>query len=110
MNQLVPYMVNENEWNWGLKTGWFYTGVGLPFMVGCWLLIPETTGYDILSVLLPPSTSLESKPILTIRSRSVAELNELFEGKVRPYRFHKSVTGTQLLAKQEGNRCSSIMV
>lgn len=42
MSQLTPHMVNANEWNWNLKTGWFYAGVGLPFTVGMWLLIPET--------------------------------------------------------------------
>jgi hypothetical protein len=44
MNVLVPYMTNSNKWNWNLKTGWFYAGLGLPFVVGMWLLIPETTG------------------------------------------------------------------
>ena len=44
MNQLTPYMVNVKEWNWGLKTGWFYAGIGLPFAIGMWLLIPETAG------------------------------------------------------------------
>ncbi|KAM5357620.1 hypothetical protein ACJZ2D_016074 [Fusarium nematophilum] len=77
MSQLVPYMVNTNQCNWGLKTGWFYAGVGLPFVAGCWLLLPETSG------------------------RSVAELNELFEAKVKPWRFHKTVTATQRLAEQE---------
>lgn len=43
MNVLIPYMTNSNQWNWGLKTGWFYFGVGLPFVVGMWLLIPETS-------------------------------------------------------------------
>ena len=28
MNVLVPYMLNENQWNWGLKTAFFYTGLG----------------------------------------------------------------------------------
>jgi hypothetical protein len=44
MNVLVPYMVNANKWGWGLKTGWFYAGVGLPFTLGMWFLIPETSG------------------------------------------------------------------
>jgi hypothetical protein len=44
MNVLVPYMTNSNKWNWNLKTGWFYAGLGLPFVAGMWLLIPETTG------------------------------------------------------------------
>ncbi|KAH7030575.1 putative transporter [Microdochium trichocladiopsis] len=71
MNILVPYMVNSIQWNWGLKTGWFYAGVGLPFVVGMWLLIPETTG------------------------RSAAELDELFERKIKPWRFHKTETSAQ---------------
>ncbi|KAL1864281.1 hypothetical protein VTK73DRAFT_5991 [Phialemonium thermophilum] len=50
MGQLTPYMVNTNMWNWGLKTGWFYAGVGLPFATGMWLLIPETAGYVYIEV------------------------------------------------------------
>lgn len=42
MNQLVPHMVNANEWNWGLKAGFFYAGIGLPFAIGCWFIVPET--------------------------------------------------------------------
>ncbi|KAL2802024.1 hypothetical protein BJX63DRAFT_438260 [Aspergillus granulosus] len=45
MSVVTPYMVNVNDWNWGLKTGWFYAGVGLPFTVAIWFLIPETAGY-----------------------------------------------------------------
>ncbi|KAF7586541.1 hypothetical protein BBP40_008696 [Aspergillus hancockii] len=73
MNNLVPYMTNVNKWDWGLKTGWFYAGVGLPFTVGMWFLIPETSG------------------------RSAAELDELFERKIKPWRFHKTETATQRL-------------
>ncbi|KAK3306251.1 putative MFS alpha-glucoside transporter [Chaetomium strumarium] len=76
MNQLTPYMVNQNQWNWGLKTGWFYAGVGLPFMLGMWLLIPETA------------------------RRSSAELDELFERKIKPWRFHKTETATQRLIRE----------
>ncbi|UPK93075.1 hypothetical protein LCI18_004010 [Fusarium solani-melongenae] len=75
MNVLTPYMVNANQWNWGLKTGWFYAGLGLPFTVAMWFLIPETS------------------------SRSPAELDELFERKVRPWRFHKTETATQRIVK-----------
>ena len=50
MNVLMPYMTNENKWNWGLKTGWFYVGVGFPFTLGMWFLIPETKGY-VLSLV-----------------------------------------------------------
>lgn len=45
MNVLTPYMVNGNEWGWELKTGWFYAGIGLPFVTVMWFLIPETKGY-----------------------------------------------------------------
>ncbi|KAM5343675.1 hypothetical protein ACJ41O_012212 [Fusarium nematophilum] len=81
MNVLVPYMVNANRWNWGFKTGWFYAGVGLPFVIGMWLLIPETKG------------------------RSAAELDELFERKIPAWRFHKTETATQrLVTVQDQNQ------
>lgn len=44
MNVLVPYMLNENEWNWGLKTAFFYTGLGAPFAIASWFIIPEPAG------------------------------------------------------------------
>ncbi|WKT53474.1 Major facilitator, sugar transporter-like [Fusarium oxysporum f. sp. vasinfectum] len=68
MNVLTPYMVNANKWNWGFKTGWFYAGVGLPFLVGTWLLLPDTSG------------------------RTAAEVDELFERKIKPWRFSKTST------------------
>ncbi|KAJ0290078.1 hypothetical protein Brms1b_000198 [Colletotrichum noveboracense] len=73
MNVLTPYMVDGNQWNWELKTAWFYTGVGLPFVVAMWFLIPETKG------------------------RSAAELDELFERGITPWRFHKTLTATERL-------------
>ncbi|RDW74636.1 putative MFS alpha-glucoside transporter [Aspergillus mulundensis] len=79
MNVLVPYMTNANEWNWELKTGWFYAGVGAPFALGMWFLIPETTG------------------------RSAAELDELFERRIKPWRFHKTRTATQRLVQEEAH-------
>ncbi|KUL83248.1 hypothetical protein ZTR_10464 [Talaromyces verruculosus] len=79
MSQLTPHMVNANEWNWNLKTGWFYAGVGLPFTVGMWLLIPETA------------------------NRSTAEIDELFERKIKPWRFHKTETATQRLLNTEAH-------
>ncbi|KAL4994997.1 general substrate transporter [Aspergillus recurvatus] len=72
---LLPYMMNANQWNWGLKTCWFFVGLGLPFTVAMWFLIPETEG------------------------RSAAELDELFERKVKPWRFHKETTMTQRLVQ-----------
>ncbi|SCN84051.1 probable maltose permease (MalP) [Fusarium fujikuroi] len=68
MNVLTPYMVNANKWNWGFKTGWFYAGVGLPFLIGTWLLLPDTSG------------------------RTAAEVDELFERKIKPWRFSKTKT------------------
>ncbi|KAF2012730.1 MFS general substrate transporter [Aaosphaeria arxii CBS 175.79] len=74
MSVLVPYMITETEWNWSLKTCWFFAGIGFPFTLGMWLLIPETSG------------------------RSVAELDELFERRIKPWRFHKTITMTERLA------------
>ncbi|KAM0281980.1 hypothetical protein ACHAO9_010461 [Fusarium lateritium] len=68
MNVLTPYMVNANKWNWGFKTGWFYAGVGLPFVIGTWLLLPDTS------------------------ARTAAQVDELFERKIKPWRFSKTQT------------------
>ncbi|KAL4877007.1 general substrate transporter [Aspergillus karnatakaensis] len=68
---LIPYMINANQWNWNLKTSWFFSGLGLPFVIAMWFSIPETAG------------------------RSAAELDELFERKIKPWRFHKTKTITQ---------------
>ncbi|RSH90257.1 hypothetical protein EHS25_001591 [Saitozyma podzolica] len=72
MGVLVPYMLNANQFNWGLKTAWFFAGLGLPFTVLAWFIIPETA------------------------RRSPAELDELFERKIRPWRFHKTQTATEV--------------
>lgn len=45
MNVLVPYMLTANKWNWGLKTGFFYLGVGAPFAIGSWFILPDAGGY-----------------------------------------------------------------
>lgn len=44
MNVLVPYMVNPDEWGWGLKTDWFYAGLGFLFTTAMWFLVLETAG------------------------------------------------------------------
>ena len=45
MGVIVPYMINTNQWNWGLRTCWLFAGLGLPFTAAMWFLIPETSGY-----------------------------------------------------------------
>jgi len=45
MGILIPYMTNAHQWNWGLKTSWFFAGCGAPFTLAIWFLIPETSGY-----------------------------------------------------------------
>ncbi|KAK0103684.1 hypothetical protein ONS95_005694 [Cadophora gregata] len=77
MSVLTPYMVNAHKWNWRYKTGFFYAGVGAIWVVGSWLIIPETAG------------------------RSAAELDELFERKIKAWRFKKTETATQRLVKSE---------
>jgi hypothetical protein len=44
MNVLVPYMLSPTAWNWNLKTAFFYLGIGAPFVIGAWFIIPETSG------------------------------------------------------------------
>ncbi|WVR08375.1 hypothetical protein IAU60_005430 [Kwoniella sp. DSM 27419] len=63
MNVLVPYMLSPTAWNWGLKTAFFYTGLGLaPAVASC---------------------------------LTAAELDELFDSGVKPWRFHKTKTALQ---------------
>ncbi|KAH7129952.1 general substrate transporter [Dactylonectria estremocensis] len=76
---VIPYMLNANQWNWGLKTSWFFAGLGFPFTVAMWFLIPETKG------------------------RSAAELDELFERKIKPWRFHKTTTVTQRMVNSNNH-------
>jgi hypothetical protein len=40
----VPYMLNTTALNWGLKTAWFYVGLGIPATIAVWFLMPETAG------------------------------------------------------------------
>lgn len=41
---LVPYMLNANNWNWGIKTTWYYVGLGAIPLISCWFILPETKG------------------------------------------------------------------
>lgn len=40
----VPYMLSSEYLGWGIKTAFFYTGVGAPFAIGVWFLMPEVKG------------------------------------------------------------------
>ncbi|WRT68173.1 uncharacterized protein IL334_005148 [Kwoniella shivajii] len=81
MNVLVPYMLSPTAWNWGLKTAFFYTGLGAPAAIGAWFIIPEPKGL------------------------TAAELDELFDAGVKPWRFHKTKTALQrqIEVQQENN-------
>ncbi|KAI8684715.1 MFS domain-containing protein [Fusarium keratoplasticum] len=76
-------MINAEEWDWGLKTARLYVGLGAPFTVGMWFLIAETKGHVKLAF---PS----------------AELDELFERKTKPFRFHKTTIVTQRMVQMNG--------
>lgn len=67
----VPYMLNANYANWGLKTILFFAGISTPFVIASYFLMPDTS------------------------NRTPAELNEMFEKKVRPWRFRSYVTDAQ---------------
>jgi len=64
----TPYMISDNELQWGLKTCFFFAGLSFFFVLATWFIIPETA------------------------KRSPAELDELFENKVKPWRFRKTIT------------------
>lgn len=67
----VPYMLNQNYANWGLKTCFFFAGISTPVIVASYFLMPDTS------------------------NRTPAELNEMFEKGVKPWRFRSYVTDAQ---------------
>ncbi|WVF65283.1 hypothetical protein IAT40_000006 [Kwoniella sp. CBS 6097] len=77
MNVLVPYMLSPTAWNWGLKTAFFYTGLGAPAAIASWFIIPEPKGL------------------------TAAELDELFDSGVKPWRFHKTKTALQRQVEEQ---------
>jgi MFS family permease len=44
LGYMYPYMLNANQWNWGLKSGFYFFGLGAPTLVVTWFFSPETTG------------------------------------------------------------------
>jgi hypothetical protein len=99
-------MVNETSWNWGLKAGAFYGGLGLPVVVGIWLLIPETAGQVTRSDYR--RMCVKFCELTRKASRSAAELEELFERKIKPWLFHKTETATQRMVALNATRVSFI--
>ncbi|RSH83832.1 hypothetical protein EHS25_005447 [Saitozyma podzolica] len=72
LNYFVSYMLNANQWNWGLRSAFFYAAAGFPMTIIGYFIFPETN------------------------RRSPAELDELFERKIKPWRFHKTKTALDL--------------
>ena len=58
----VPYMLNASYANWGLKTTFFFAGISAPLCIASWWIMPDTS------------------------RRTPAELDEMFEKKIRPWR------------------------
>lgn len=65
---------------WGVKTGFFFAGTGLPSVVIAWFILPE------------------------VSRRTPAEIDEMFDKKVHPRKFKGYVTDVQYdLAARERN-------
>ncbi|WWD19437.1 hypothetical protein CI109_103897 [Kwoniella shandongensis] len=76
----VPYMLNAEKANWGLKTCFFFAGISLPVCIAAFFIIPDTS------------------------KRTPAELDEMFEKKIKPWRFRGYVTEAQLALEAEKER------
>ena len=74
---IAPYMLSTTSWNWGGKSFFLYTGLGFVAAFGSWFIIPEPAG------------------------RTQAELDEMFEAKVKPWRFRKYKTATQMAVEAQ---------
>ncbi|KAL5342050.1 general substrate transporter [Aspergillus crustosus] len=66
---IIPYMLNVDAWNWRGKSGFFWGGLCLACLVWSFFRLPEPKG------------------------RSYAELDVLFERRVRTREFAKADTG-----------------
>lgn len=51
MGVLVPYMLSTNQFNWGLKTAWFFAGLGFPLQF--WLGSPSHSRRGTPAVPIP---------------------------------------------------------
>ncbi|WVQ82451.1 hypothetical protein IAT38_004580 [Cryptococcus sp. DSM 104549] len=76
----VPYMLNANYANWGLKTCFFFAGVSAPMCIAAFFIMPDTS------------------------KRTPAELDEMFERKVKPWRFRSYVSDAQKALAAEKER------
>lgn len=65
-------MLNKNYINLGLKTAFFFAGISAPIIIAAWFMLPETA------------------------NRSPADLDELFERNIRPWKFATTKTQVQL--------------
>lgn len=61
----IPYMLNETAWNWANKTGLFWAGICSLCVVYIWFRLPEPKG------------------------RTYAELDTMFEQRLKARRFEK---------------------
>ncbi|OWT36126.1 sugar transporter [Cryptococcus neoformans Bt1] len=76
----VPYMLNANYANWGLKTCFFFAGVSAPMCVAAFFIMPDTS------------------------KRTPAELDEMFQRKIKPWRFRSYVSDAQKALQAEKER------
>lgn len=65
-NTLQPRMIDEKEWDWGAKSGYFWLGGAMLMFTYCYFRLPET------------------------KDRSFGELDALFENKVSARHFAKT--------------------
>jgi len=63
---LTPYQLNTDAWNWGAKTGFFWTGGCLISVIFAYFCVPET------------------------KDQTTAEMDILFERKMDPGHFSKA--------------------
>ncbi|WRT64411.1 uncharacterized protein IL334_001343 [Kwoniella shivajii] len=76
----VPYMLNANYANWGLKSCFFFAGISAPMCIAAFFVMPDTS------------------------KRTPAELDEMFEKKIKPWRFRSYVTDAQKALNAERER------
>lgn len=99
-------MLNANYTDLGLKTAFFFAGISLPVIIAAWFMLPETSRRS------PGKFAFKRYPRLTDSltnifhppKNPVAELDELFERGIKPWRFAKTKTQVQLDLETRVNR------
>lgn len=85
VNIVLPRQTNPEEWNWGLKSGLFWAGINLIFVIYIYFRLRK---YFLTNTLYPIASQRNGLfAAAETKGRTPAEMNILFENKVSARKF-----------------------